>query len=505
MTAFARKVLGGAARHRTCRGRRQQLLDRCRSSPTTPTRPAARSTCRSARALSLFGRYGWRDLNTDDQPTIPLPSGGGGNGDIYARNKQFVLGATCVPTRPSLLEVALRLVEHARPARIRRRSASPSALDAVRHRRACRPTPRIAGGLPTQIITGYSDLGRQATNPQWQYPDRLEPEDQLHVADGPAVVQGRLRVPAHRHRSAGREPALRPRHLQRASSRGRPAPRANNLYNLADFMLGLRVAVRAQQRARRRTCGSNMHFVYLQDDLRVNDQLTLNLGLRYEYATPLLGSRTTSCRTSIRSRERDDHGEGRIDLPIARSSIRTATTSGRGSASPTRWRRTTVIRGGYGISYVHFNRTGGGDILPINGPQVVNAVVNQTRRRRRRRSVPTEQGYPAGLTDPSQFNPLTANITYMPRDYHSSPVQSWYISVQRELVPQHAARRRLRRQQGRRPAAVRQLQPGGAEQRRRHAPAAVAAADPGRSPTSPTRSTAASRATRRCRRSSSGA
>ena len=38
----------------------------------------------------------------------------------------------------------------------------------------------------------------------------------------------------------------------------------------------------------------------------------------------------------------------------------------------------TVIRGGYGISYVHFSRAGGGDILPINGPQVVNAVVNQT-------------------------------------------------------------------------------------------------------------------------------
>ncbi len=38
----------------------------------------------------------------------------------------------------------------------------------------------------------------------------------------------------------------------------------------------------------------------------------------------------------------------------------------------------TVIRGGYGIGYVHYNRAGGGNLLPINGPQVVNAVVNQT-------------------------------------------------------------------------------------------------------------------------------
>ena len=28
-----------------------------------------------------------------------------------------------------------------------------------------------------------------------------------------------------------------------------------------------------------------------------------------------------------------------------------------------------MVRGGYGVSYVHFSRAGGGDILPINGPQ----------------------------------------------------------------------------------------------------------------------------------------
>jgi len=92
-----------------------------------------------------------------------------------------------------------------------------------------------------------------------------------------------------------------------------------------------------------------------------------------------------------------------------------------------------VVRGGYGISYVHFSRAGGGDVLPINGPQVVNAVVNQTVPTAAS-FVPGEQGYPDGLADPSRFNPLTANITYMPRDFHSSPVQSWHISMQRELI-----------------------------------------------------------------------
>ena len=36
--------------------------------------------------------------------------------------------------------------------------------------------PRVAAGLPTQLITGFSDLGRQATNPQWQYPTVFNPK-----------------------------------------------------------------------------------------------------------------------------------------------------------------------------------------------------------------------------------------------------------------------------------------------------------------------------------------
>src|SRR5688572_11210131 len=92
----------------------------------------------------------------------------------------------------------------------------------------------------------------------------------------------------------------------------------------------------------------------------------------------------------------------------------------------------TAVRGGYGISYVHFHRAGGANVLPINGPQVINAVVVQTPTTAGFRA--TQDGYPAGLTDPSRFNPLAANITYMPSDYHSSRVQSWYASVQRELA-----------------------------------------------------------------------
>src|SRR5262249_2096638 len=92
----------------------------------------------------------------------------------------------------------------------------------------------------------------------------------------------------------------------------------------------------------------------------------------------------------------------------------------------------TAIRGGWGISYVHWNRIGSANLLAINGPQVIRAVVNQDPSTAPN-FVPTERGFPAGLTDPSAFNPLTAPISYIPNYYHSSPVQNWYVSVQREF------------------------------------------------------------------------
>ncbi len=80
---------------------------------------------------------------------------------------------------------------------------------------------------------------------------------------------------------------------------------------------------------------------------------------------------------------------------------------------------------------MHFHRAGGANVLPINGPQVINAVIVQTPAESTFRT--TQQGYPAGLTDPARFNPLLANITYMPSDYRSSDVHSWFASVQREM------------------------------------------------------------------------
>jgi hypothetical protein len=376
--------------------------------------------------LSMFGRYGFRNLTTDDQPNIPLPSGGAGNGHIYARNRQFVLGATWVPNTTSLLEVRFGYSWT-------QAGKNPPALGTASAFEefglpGLPADERIAGGLPTQVITGYSDLGRQATNPQWQYPTVYNPK-----------VNYTWTMKSHSFKS-GYEFQKIDTEVQdvnplygRDTYNGqfsRPAGAASsNLFNLADFMLGLRSQY-ALSSVLVADLRRDMHFAYIQDDWRVGSQLTLNLGLRYEYSTPyweknnVLSNFDPATNSMILASDGSIYDRALVNPDRNNFGPRLGFAY---TLTPA-----TVIRGGYGVSYVHFSRAGGGDILPINGPQVVNAVVNQT--------VPTspafvpgEQGYPAGLADPSRFNPLTANITYMPADFHSSPVQSWYISVQREL------------------------------------------------------------------------
>jgi hypothetical protein len=380
-------------------------------------------------AISAFGRYGYRDVDIFDNPPLPLPSGGSGNGETYVTNKQLATGITWTMSPTSLLEVRFGwsdTVAGKNPPAL----GSPGALEAFGIT-GLPSDPRVAGGLPTQLITGYSDLGRQATNPQWQYPTVYNPKVNYSWMLGRHSFKSGYEF-QHIQTEVQDVNPLYGRDTYGAGFTRVPGATGNNsLYTLADFMLGLRSQY-AISNILVANLRQNMHFLYVQDDWRVNDRLTLNLGLRYEYATPWV--------------ERDNVLSNFDPVNLRMVLAQDGSLADRATIDPDRNNLgprlgfaysldgRTVIRGGYGVSYVHFHRAGGANVLPINGPQVINAVINQTNpadpgfRR-------TDQGYPEGITDPSRFNPAIANITYMPRDYRSSSVQSYYISLQRELLP----------------------------------------------------------------------
>ena len=424
MTAFARKVLSELPAPTGTAGANYSLLQEFRN---VTDKFGGKVDLNVRDGFTAFARYGYRDVDIQDQPPVPLPSGGDGNGETYVTNKQMAFGATYIPTTTSLLEVRFGW-SATRAGKNPLALGSTSALDG--YGIAGLPTdPRVAGGLPSQLITGLSNLGRQATNPQWQYPTVYNPKANYTWLRGRQSLKAGYEY-QHVQTEVQDVNPLYGRD-EYAGQFTRPVgAAANNVYNLADFMFGLRSRF-ALSNILVANLRQNMHFLYLQDDVRVNDRLTLNLGVRYEYATPWVERDNILSNFDPQSRQmvmaRDGSLEDRSTLTPDRNNI------GPRLGFAYTLDPSTVVRGGYGVSYVHFHRAGGGNVLPINGPQVINAVVVQsnpldaTFRR-------TEQGYPAGLTDPSRFSPLAANITYMPRDYRSSQVQSWHMSVQREMA-----------------------------------------------------------------------
>jgi hypothetical protein len=165
----------------------------------------------------------------------------------------------------------------------------------------------------------------------------------------------------------------------------------------------------------------------------------LNLGLRYEFATPQWEAQNRLSNfdpvnlTIIQAKPGSIYNRALVHPDKNNFQPRFGFAY---SVTPR-----TVLRGGYGMSHVHFNRLGGENLLGYNGPQIVNVTMNQ---------VPTQplcsgnnyvgcfrttqMGYPEGLTDPSNFNTANTRTNYTPADYRTSQVESWHVTIQREIV-----------------------------------------------------------------------
>jgi len=379
--------------------------------------------------LNAFARFGQRDTDFTDQPVLPLPSGGAGNGTQYVRNKQFATGLTFIQSEKSLWEFRFGYTK-AEGGKNPPALGSPGAQEA--YGISGLPTdPRVAGGLPTQLISGYADLGRQATNPQWQFPTVFTPKLNYTHRLGRHSLKAGLEWQHVQTEVQDVNPLYGRDEYAGRFTRPTGSTSTDNQYNLADFMLSLRSRY-ALSNILVNQVRQNLYFGYLQDDFRLNDKLTLNLGLRYEYGTPqwetddVLSNFDPESLTMIAARDGGIYERALVDPDRNNFGPRLGFAWSLDDK--------TVVRGGYGISYIHFHRAGAGNMLMINGPQVINAVVSQSSPTAPTFR-PTEAGYPAGLTDPATFNPLVANITYMPRDYKSAEVHSWFLNVQRELAP----------------------------------------------------------------------
>ncbi|MBN8731517.1 MAG: TonB-dependent receptor [Acidobacteria bacterium] len=384
---------------------------------------------------TMFGRYSHRLMNNFEPPAIPGPSGGNANGNVRVRNYQIAGGATWTMDARSVMEFRVGIGETEGgkfPVFIGQPPAS------VAYGITGLPEdPRFAGGLYAQSVGGLAQFGQQSSNPQFQNPYVINPKINW------TRMQGRHSIKAGwEYQAINTEiDDFNPKYGQDSySSRFSAATTStNNLYNLSDFMFGLRssyalsnaVIVNLRQR---------MNFFYLQDDFKVNPKLILNMGLRYEYSTPqwekenILSNFNPETRALIRAQDGGVYE-------------RTLIKPDRNNFAPRfglayTLRPKTVIRSGFGVSYIHFNRLGGENLLSYNLPGIFNVSINQvpTLGACAANQAPntcfrtTQEGYPSNLLDPSRVSTATTRTNYIPADYRNPYTMSWHFTIQQELA-----------------------------------------------------------------------
>ncbi|MBI1353192.1 MAG: TonB-dependent receptor plug domain-containing protein [Acidobacteria bacterium] len=390
--------------------------------------------------LTFFGRYSQRELNWFAPPNIPGPSGGSSNGTLYATNQAFVGGTTWTMTPTSLLEVRVGYT-HSSAGKTPVNFDLPHVTDTYGIPGVTRDD-RIGGGLNAQSVSGFSSWGRQTSNPQFQNPDVVNPR----VNYSRILSRHTLKL-GYEYQSINTDindlaPTYGSSTYSGRFSAGGSAGDAN-IFNLADFFVG------AQSQYQMSTFNvlkyrQRMHFGYVQDDWKASSKLTLNLGVRYEFATPQW--------------ERDNR-LGNFD-PTTNSLLfaKNGSLYDRALVHPDKnnWAprigfayqamKKTVIRAGYGVSYIHFNRMGGENILGFTGPFTYAITRTQTAPGVSNGSplcgsgqdfttcfTRTLDGYPANFLDPSQYSTSRARINYSPADNRTGYVESWHFTIQRQL------------------------------------------------------------------------
>lgn len=385
---------------------------------------------------SAFVRFSHRKVDNFEPPALPGETGSPSNAYVEVLNQQWAGGITRTMSPRSVLEARIG-VSRTKAGKTALGTGGPSMLEAY----GITGLPNDAvftGGLTTQNVSGWTSWGRQSSNPQFQDPLAVDARLNYSWILGRHTLKTGYEYQAINTAVDDVHPKYGSDGYSGQFSRPAGAAADAATYNLADFLMGARSSYELVNpfvfHLRQR-----MHFGYLQDDWRVSPSLTLNLGVRYEYATPqweadnFLTNFDPATRTLIQA-----HDGSIADRALVNPDRNNwAPRVGMAYSLSDRM----VLRAAYGTSYIHFNRLGGENLLSFNGPHVVPVTIAQ----QPSQGIcapsqapttcfrPTEMGYPAGLNAPGNFNPLNGRVNYIPPDNRTGYVQSWHVTVQREL------------------------------------------------------------------------
>ncbi len=374
-------------------------------------------------ADSLFGRYNYSNRSR----SIPGYYGGLADGtttsawgDQTLKSHSFVLGWTHVFTPSIVNEYRFgfsRNYSYAQQQPFNLPQQAGDFVPGIPHSSA------IGGGVPLTQFSGSvsSFIGSPDFLPKKQIPQLIQNNDTLSFAFGRQTLKVGGTVFAPMRNIFQDEPGTR-------GDLGFTGVFSGFAY--ADGLLGYAQSDQL----------TNVFFVdqrlwmlgaFVEDDWKVTPKLTLNLGLRYDFATPALEGR---------NRIANFNPAGLGSLTFAKS----GSLSDRGQVetntknlgprfgfaySPT---PSTVIRGGYGLYYSLFERFGSEDQLALNPP----FLINKTKASNTAPVIQPQTGFPSGYLDPASVNlDQLSNFHIRSVNPHDPTpnVQQWSLGVQHEF------------------------------------------------------------------------
>ncbi len=268
--------------------------------------------------------------------------------------------------------------------------------------------PVVAGGVIGVDIAGHLRIGSPNFMPKYQHTDQVQYLDTLSWLRGRHQVKLGVDIMAPMNNEFVDIPSTRG-NLQFSGQYTGNA--------IADFMLGWARTAEL----------SNVHVVnqrrystafFVQDDWRVTEKLTVNLGLRYDFMTP-------SYERDNRQANFDPATGTLVYASDGSLEDRALVTPDRNNVAPRvgvvfALDDKTVLRGGYGVFYNPIDRIGSEDQVALNPPGLRN--INQQTTSTTAPVLVMSEGFPANYLDPANIvlsrllvraaNPVGTNARY---------------------------------------------------------------------------------------------
>jgi len=415
-----------------------------------------------------FFRYSQRAASEFLAPPFPGLAGGNSNGLLYAKTRQLAFGYNWTPTSNSILEFRYGQTwtqSGKQPVNL----GADNLLQDFNIPNAV-TDPAYAGGLNSQIVSGFTQFGEQTTNPQFTNPTTWDPKVNYSWIHGRHTLKVGYEFtwmdqaiqdfhPKFGSDSYGSYFSLGTGVAQTAVTKQAAA--------LADFLFGARntysinniVTVDYQR---------FWHMLYIQDDWKPLPKLTVNAGLRYEFFSPNfeqnnhilnydpVNQRILHAGTGTDVNTIGSGGTSAYNLHYVGGSG----LANRALVNPDykdfaprfgvayQINDKTVIRSAFALSYSPLFRFGGEGLLAYNGPDIIDATVGQqtppgvkggealctsltanpfTCFRR------MQDGYQTGFDTAQNYQSIGAQTRYIPANFATPYIETYHLSIQREL------------------------------------------------------------------------